>query len=90
MTFGLADKLPGLKNFLTLSGPFEFASGFLSGTEVSKDEFVWQCEKLLMEDIIDEAELLANMTITTLITPDIYQNVFNAFDIVKIMLRMTK
>jgi len=90
LTFGLIEKFPGLKYFLTLSGPFEFVSGLLSGTEIAKDEFVWECEKILSQDIIEETELLANKTMSALMTIDIYDNIFNFFDILKIMLRMTK
>lgn len=80
-TFGLLDSIPGITFLLTLEGPFEFATGFLNGTQILKTEETFTCENLISDDFITNADQIVNMTGVILQTDDIFENIYNMFDI---------
>ena len=61
-TFGLLDNVPGFKYLLELAGPFQFGTGFLNGTQITKSNDTFICEDLIKVDLIMNAEQMVNVT----------------------------
>lgn len=80
-TFGLFENYPGIKQMLTIEGPVLFTQGFLNGTQMTKDKNVYQCERLIYEDIIGSANDIFNISGTMIATESGIENVYNLFDL---------
>jgi len=43
---------------MTVSGPFQMGRGFINGTQMTKDKYMGQCDKIIFEQFIVEVELV--------------------------------
>jgi hypothetical protein len=90
LTFGLLESIPGITYLLTLEGPFEFFIGFLNGTQIMKTEETFICENLIQIDFISNADQIINMTGVIIQTEDIFENIYNLFDISLLVAKITQ
>ena len=89
-SFGLYDTFPGLKYIATLSGPLNFTMGFLNGTQITKDHTVKKCEMIIQDNFITNAEDIVNMTSVIINEEDIFVNIYNVFDQLLLVTKITK
>lgn len=82
--------MPGLKALITINGPVDLIRGFLYGTNLEKNTYFHNCEKVVSEDIVKDAEKIVNKTGTVLEVTDVYENVYNVFDIMMYTTRLTQ
>lgn len=88
LSFGLSEFVPGFKHLFTISGPFEFARGFVNGTQMMKNNDTHMCDNIIFDTIIPDMEEVRNLSISINMEPDGYQAVFIFFDISLLMTRL--
>jgi hypothetical protein len=89
-TFGLKDELPGLKYLFTIDGPFSFVRGLINGSQMTKDENMYMCDKIVAEDLVLNVQQLVNLTETMFQEEDFYKSVFILFDDLLLVAKITQ
>jgi len=86
----LFEAYPGLGAIFEIGGPFDFFTGFLNGTQFLKDDEVLTCENLIEYDYIPNANAIVNMTGTIFQTDDRIENIYNIFDQMLLVTKITQ
>lgn len=88
-TFGLGVNAPGLYALITINGPTDLVKGILHGTNLEKNTSFKNCETIVAEDMTKNVENIVNKTGSLLEINDVYENVYNVFDIMMYTTRLT-
>ena len=75
---------------MTLEGPLEAVRGFMKGSRLSKNQNFALCEEIVAEQLIVDADRVINKTGTIWETANVYENVYNVFDVAMYATRMTQ
>ena len=64
-----------------LGSTTNFFRGYFIGSQIKDDQYINQCDKLLVKNLVNETLRLQNLTLTIFEQEDVFESIFYVFDV---------